>query len=110
LLHRLVRGTIRSGRSGLIRIRAGGGVVDQDFLQERAVVVDVAVEQLDLLGVVHHTRLAPLHVRPVSAPDDAIGRRSMKARATGMASSQPLSMGESRLPLEIITHQLPLAS
>lgn len=31
-----------------------GGIVDEDLADELGVVIDVAVEQLDFLGIVHH--------------------------------------------------------
>lgn len=48
-----------------------GGIVDENLADEVGVVVDVAVEQLDLLGIVHHP-LRPHGMRPVRGPDGAV--------------------------------------
>src|SRR5205807_825593 len=42
---------------------------DQNLVQQRGIVVDIAVEQFDCLGIVQHTRLLPAGMRPVGAPD-----------------------------------------
>jgi len=50
-------------------------IVDQNLLQQIPIVVDITIEQLDRFGIVHHSFLAPIHVRPIAAPDHPIGRR-----------------------------------
>src|SRR5262245_48221209 len=51
--------------------RIGG----QDLAQQFGVVVDVTIEQFDDLRIIHHPLFAPAGMRPVGAPDQAIGSR-----------------------------------
>src|SRR6266550_371189 len=55
-------------------------IVDQNLLQKFRVVVDIAIEKLDFLGVVHHTLLAPAHMGPIGRPAGPV-RGGLQIRA-----------------------------
>src|SRR5580700_8943489 len=73
-----LRSTLFMGSSfaaASIETMQAGRIVDQNLLQQALVVIDITIEQLDRLGIVHHAGLAPVHMRPVGSPDHSIRRR-----------------------------------
>src|SRR5262249_54233299 len=62
---------------------------------QRRITVDIAVKQLDFFSIVHHP-FAPLGMRPVGAPDRAVGRRLDECFSIGKPRRPSLSPFESR--------------